>query len=453
MSEAQSSERLSRALPLALAVLIVAVAVLNGGEVYLKRVGLFDRDSYSHYLETHRMGAPYARDLLPDEQSAIERPFREQMFRSEGWMLSLKLAKDVFLAALFGLALCCLARDRPGLPGRSALLGYLLVAIVAVAFSISAFRHGILLPVAGLRAFSFLPLAILLAALRPLRRALAEALAIAAGGLLAVESFAVLVEAIRGLPIYGYFWTSPDIPGRLVGTFVLPNTLGVFAVLAFAFALSSRPDRPYVPALLLALFLIVAGSSGSGIVVLAVLAFGALLQRLGRRWIVAIAAVFVFLMALLPLLLGRTQLILSPHGRLVELRSVAAHLEAEELLLGKAFGAGTTAGFHVLSGTGPWADIDTERAADSMPAMLLMGTGLLGLASFYALLVWAAIRDVAFRPFWIAVLLCTLTMKLPEIFPLSLFLASALARVFAGDDREGAERDAGIYAAPTISSS
>lgn len=241
---------------------------------------------------------------------------------------------------------------------------------------------------------------------------------------------------MRGLPIYGYLTVSPDIPGRLVGTFDRPNTLGAWAVLACTFYVSSGLGRRWLP-ILLTFVLVFASSSATGLLVLATLGAGAILRRVGRRLLVPIAVILVASIPLLPVVTGRPDLFDSSSGRLTEMQRVYEQLEGAELATGKAFGAGTSAAFHVLRAGGPWAKVDRERAADSLPAMLLMGNGIAGLLAFYGLILWAAVKDPSFRSFWVAVFLTSLTIKVVEIFPVSLFLASALARVFTDDEREG----------------
>ncbi len=315
MPDIAESSRQSRILRMALAAAVMAVTLLNGSEYFLKRIGLIDRPAYERYFELHREGEPYPRGLVPTEQNARERPFREAMMRTEGLGVALKISKDLFVVALLVTATMCLVRSGGRFPRLEAWPAYALALAVASAFAITAMRYGLLLPVAGLRAFAFLPLALLLASCVSLRRTLADALATAAGALLGIEAVAVMIEAVWGMPIYGYLFVGPDIPGRLAGTFVVPSTLGVFAVLAYTFRLSSAPDRPRVLLVLLTLVLIIASSSGTGVVVLAAVAAAALLRRLGRRWLLPVSVAFVAAVVLAPVACGTAGNILVRAGQ------------------------------------------------------------------------------------------------------------------------------------------
>ena len=443
MTDALTSNRAFRFLEIALIWIVVAVTLLNGSEFYLKRVGLIDRAAYGRYLELHVKGGPHARGLLPTAQYVEERPVREYLFRSEGRILLLKLLKDAVVIALLLLAAFSLARSGALPPIRDAWPGYLLAGSIVISFTTTAIEHGLLLPLAGLRAFAFVLLALLLAGCRSLRETLGSALASAALLLLGFEIAVVGFEAIQGLPIYGYLTVSPDIPGRLVGTFVRPNTLGVFAVLAFAFCLSFTPGNRWRRLLLfLVVALVVLSSSATGLVVLGALGAGAALKRFGRRALVPLAVMIVAWIALLPVLTGRPKLFDSVAGRLVDMRYTYDRMEGVEVVAGRAFGAGTNTAHQLFRAGGPMAVSDRSSvftsSSDSLPSMLLIGTGLTGLLAFYVLLLWAAVRTPQYWPFWVALFLTSLSMKIVEIFPVSLFLAAALAVALA--TREPVER-------------
>jgi hypothetical protein len=75
----------------------------------------------------------------------------------------------------------------------------------------------------------------------------------------------------------------------------------------------------------------------------------------------------------------------------------------------------------VLGGTG-------QFYADSTVTWLFMQLGLVGLAAFYAMLLWAFAKDRDARPFYLVVAVASLTINIPETFPLNFLLGLALAR-------------------------
>lgn len=171
---------------IALIAAVVGVTLLNGSGLFLKRTGVIDRAGYERFLSKHAEGGPYDRGPLSTEQYVREEPYRTFLFRPEGAVIILKLLKDLVVLTLLVLSALCLARRSVISPIRNAWPGYLLAGSVAASFLLTAIQYGLLLPVAGLRAFSFLPLAIMLAGCCALRITLAQALATAAAVLLAV---------------------------------------------------------------------------------------------------------------------------------------------------------------------------------------------------------------------------------------------------------------------------
>ena len=143
-----------RKLAALLAVVIVAVTLLNGAGVFLKRTGLMDRPAYEQYFELHRKGIS-----TPDWRLTTPRYLREQVYQTgpEGSAIVLKLLKYGVIVVLVTLSAICLARRVTALPTfRCAWPGYLLAGLTAASFLLTIQHHGILLPLTGLHAFSFL---------------------------------------------------------------------------------------------------------------------------------------------------------------------------------------------------------------------------------------------------------------------------------------------------------
>ena len=74
--------------------------------------------------------------------------------------------------------------------------------------------------------------------------------------------------------------------------------------------------------------------------------------------------------------------------------------------------------------------------ADSTFTMLLVQMGLAGVLAFYAMLAWAFRVDPAARPFYLIAAIASLTINLPETFPLNFLLGLALARSVCVAGRE-----------------
>jgi hypothetical protein len=60
--------------------------------------------------------------------------------------------------------------------------------------------------------------------------------------------------------------------------------------------------------------------------------------------------------------------------------------------------------------------------------MLFVQLGLVGVLAFYGLLAWAWRVDGGARPFYLVAAIASLTINLPEAFPLNVLLGLALAR-------------------------
>lgn len=430
------------------------VSTLAGGaELYLERVGVLEREAYRRYEAQHQ--TPAIRGMLPTTQYRAEAPYRAHLWEDEyGW---LRLGKALVWAGVVVLAGLCWI---PGFPsprpsprmssppddgsaggerGRGGWLALGLMGAIGVLFVLTAARYGLVLPVAGLRAFTFLILGLLLVRCVALREQLANGLGCAAAVLLGIQAVLIGYEALAGMPIYGYLLLEPAITGRLVGTFELPNTLGVWAVLSLGFLLSVGARRSVIAIAIGATVLIVLGAgSGTGWLVLFALAAWTLVERLGRRWIMALMAVPLLALAILPAATGRWDILDSPAGRVSELRSAWNHLGTSEKIFGIAFGAGTNTAARIgdegpLAGSLPQEV--TPFSADSLPALLLLSTGAVGVAGFYGLVGWAAVRGARFRPFWIAVAICSLTIKIVELFPADLMIATALGHALAIRER------------------
>ena len=239
-------------MPLAwvVAIGLVVVTICNGAGLYLKRTGLLDAVSYSAYWSFHcatlqsvspgKAGdarccasATSAQIAYLETSAGIrgERAQTRYLYRSSGVELALKLAKDAFGLVLLALSLVLLVKRVAPLPAlQQAWPVSLLLAYAGVALVASLVLYEPLVALAGARSFMFIGLALLGLWLVPHMALLASAVA----ALLVVQVLLMPFEMLRGVHLHGHF-LFPPLAGRLSGTLVAPNTLGVFAVCALAF--------------------------------------------------------------------------------------------------------------------------------------------------------------------------------------------------------------------------
>jgi hypothetical protein len=71
--------------------------------------------------------------------------------------------------------------------------------------------------------------------------------------------------------------------------------------------------------------------------------------------------------------------------------------------------------------------------ADSTPTLLVAQVGLVGMIGVYGLIAYAAWRDRRTRPVYAFLVAASLTINLPEAFPLNVLLGLLLARSLAGE--------------------
>ena len=443
----------------ALAWLVVAglllATVCNGAGVYLKRIGLVDADTYRAYWSFHCRSlnlqlSPEAvgprccalatpAQIAQLETSAGARGERAQtrfVYRTPGAELALKLVKDVFGLALLILCLVLLVRRaevRPSL--KEAWPVGLLLAYAATALVASLVLYEPLVVLAGARSFMFIGLALLGLWLVPHMALLACAVA----ALLVVQVLLMPFEMLRGVHLHGHFHLLP-LAGRLSGTLVAPNTLGVFAVCALAFFNGFAPNRRWLWLVaLLALTLDLLSGSGTGMVGFGLFLLLALMQRVAldhRRFVViAGGLILAGVVMVLPEIIGRPRLFESLLGRFDGLRMVLLGKSFWESVFGSGLGVDTnTAGLLVRmlgADSFPRYARLPSGAAESMLTSLLTQLGLVGTLLFYGVLTWAAMRDHQARIFYAIVAACSLTLQITELFPVNFLLGVALAHSVA----------------------
>ena len=432
-----------------LALALVAVALANGAVAYLKRVGVLDRPTYDRYLSAYcapsSPGTPAhpcacmrvdPAQLDDAVRHATDTPLEPKfVYLNRGGELAFKALKDgLFLGTLVLGAL--LWRHQGGTPVRwrdvwpMLALGMSLV----IGLIIGCRSAGGAVPWLGLRAFAFLPLALLAVPLVPHLDRIARGLVL----LLLAQLLLVGIEFAWGLPLR----TCP-LSFRVAGTMVLPNSLGALALVALAFVGTYGDSRRWLAAAWLAALALVA-LTGSGIGWIGLLAYAAFSMwhhagpRLRRVAPVAAAALGVLLMLGLPMLTQRPDIydsVFAKGGRLDTLSSVYAGATPAQRLWGRGLGVGANATISyadaALMQPANTGAVATPIYTDSTVTALLMQLGLAGVLAFYVMLAWAFRRDVAARPAWAIFALASLTMNLLELFPINFLLGLALARALA----------------------
>lgn len=426
-----------------LAVGLFLAALVNGGYGYLARIGVLQPQAYSQFLAAYcpATPAPSSRPtacwcMSPQTEFAAAHDLPlDYLFDAAGTRLIPKLAKEAWWLAFLAVSLYLLATRRARLPGRGS--GWpllLLAACLLLGWVLSASKGGALHASMGLRPFEFMAIAGLGGWAASGMRQTARWMA----GLLLAQAILVGIELRYGLPLRA----CPN-SFRAAGTMVLPNTLGIVAVSAFAFVVSFELERKWLAVLgLVTGFLVLASGSGTGLVMLfALLALVGLRHvppRLGRLAAVALLLLGALLAAGLPVVTHRPDIydsLFAAEGRVEKALRVVRANSAAENLFGRGLGEGTNASTNLSRLEFRTMQLGPPQSrpfyADSTITFLLMQLGFLGVALFYGLLGWAWRRDRAARPFYLVVAVASLTLNIPEVFPVNFLLGLALAASLA----------------------
>jgi hypothetical protein len=430
------------------AVAIVLATLANGANYFLKRVGVVDPEGYARFTRTFcesgggglRNDCMCMRELpaevlaaLPVEEYPGLYQSQHSVFRDEGPARALKLLKDALFLGFAAPSLWLLFGRGRVESARPALPAVALLASVGLGFAWSYWQWGIVFAVAGLRSFGFLAVALVGGWFAPHLSVAARAV----GLLLLIELLLVPIEYLWGMPLR----PCPH-SFRVAASMILPNSLGVMAVIGLAFFDAFAPShlsRARVGAI--GALLIIAAGSGVGL--LALLGWGAtrlLMASASQHRLVSIAGLLLLSVPLLWLLPDLTQRpdiydsIFAPDGRIDKLATVVAQSGPTELLFGHGLGYGANVA-HTLprvvdvsaATLAPWSTLYT----DSTLTWMLLQLGLSGVLLFYALIATAFQRDRAARPLYVVIVLTSLTMSLAELFPVNLLIGLALARSLA----------------------
>jgi hypothetical protein len=421
----------------ALAILVASLA--NGAYGYLARLGVLDRAQFQQIVDTHCSGPGAASAALALSCHCIRiqpgidysvAPWPDYLFKTEGYRFAFKLAKEVLFAGLLAWSLFAIRRWRPAQAVPRAWPLLLFLAVVAVGVLRTALAGNPVFALMGSRPFEFAAVAATAAWLSPYLGTVARPLS----WLLFLEAALVGAEMLFGMPM-----RSCPNSFRAAGTMVLPNSLGIVVAMLMAFAASFRPRLARNPwSWLAAAWLVIASGSGTGVLLLLVLACLIAAGRLPRdRRVAAFAAASVLVAMLvlaLPTLTQRPQIfdsLFGVDGRVDKALSVLGGADPTTALLGTGIGPGSNVAVNLASVAPtrlPKAIASSEPFfPDSTVTMLLRPLGIIGVLAWYLMLGWGFVVDRRARPFYVLAALASLVISLPELFPANLLLGLVLA--------------------------
>ena len=413
--------------PRCLAVLLFLTCLLNGIPFLIGRIGLLDPMAYKADYQRFCPSsgppaglvsacAPLRPSDAPEHQDGFERLDLQRLHTPSGYWTLLKSFRLLLLLGSPLLALLgmwrgywpwpCWQSMLPALPLLASSAFVLLAALPQAPINTLLF---------GFRSMTWLPLLVLLGPIsqRSVLTQLAKAMAL----LILLQLPVMLLEAIWGLPMpFGppvaqLAQASSGFPTRLVGTFILPNSLGIAVVSLLGFCMAYLPQRRAVmPLAIAALPIFILARSGTGLLIwLVLISFWA-----NRSWrahpemklgsLTLIAAIS----PALPFVLGRPDLWQSIGGRIEDLILIMENSDLLEWIFG-----------HGLSYAKP---------TDSLPEFLFLQGGLVAVAAFYGLMLWTWCQDKHVRPFLLSIVLGSLTLAVVNLFPLNFLLAISINR-------------------------
>lgn len=446
---------------------LILATLCNGAGFYLRKVGFIEPEAYrtywallcsSSYRDSIEAPGPGCRPLLAGndlrpptaEDVRIMQRFTRSAYETPIREIPLKLVKDALGVALIGLSAFLIARRKAALPDvRQAWPILLLAGYAVVSFLASWAANGAITATVGLRPFMFIVIALTCRWLAPHLSIVAYCIA----ALLGAEALLASLEIFKVAYMTGHvFSVSPSgfysLPTRATGTLILTNTMGAFAATALAFYYTFSRTRSWLPIMTsIALALIFVSGSATGVLCILFFLFFIIIERIKpeRRPFVVVVGILALLMVVsaLPVITGRPTIFDSLFGegaRIDVFRYALADKSAFELMLGRGIGLNTNLALNLLR----QADPDTLAATatlippptDSTVTGLIVQIGILGTLIFYGCILWAGLRDRSARMFYVIIFLCSLTLNVPEVFPVNFLLGLALAHSLAVTPRK-----------------
>lgn len=428
------------------AVALVAASLANGAGVYLKKIGLKDPDQYAAYWSLHCQKRAVINDtfgfqrcdaaVAPDGGAAVSEETRRRteraqiayLYRADGMERWLKALKELLMLGMiaWGLrtldGLARLARNAPGTWPLALLLG------VAACGSVESYLSGGWWPViVGWRSLEFLLVAFFCGSVASARNMATWAAGVAV--LMALQLPLLLPEWLYGVYVHGDYAMAAGPWKRLVGSFVHPNSLGVFMAAGLGFYYAFSGTRRYLlPLFCASLLVVVASGSGTGLVGLAVFVVAAGSRRVTLRYrpllLLACGILAIGLALTLPSLLHRPDVFDSLWARLNSVRAIwGGGFSMAEMALGSGIGQGTNAALLLQPGS------RLGGGGDSMLYSLVVQVGVVGAGLFFVALLGGLRCPGRHWPLIWMLALASLTATLHELFPVNLLLGLTLAHL------------------------
>ena len=422
---------------------LILASILNGTTFFLKKVGVVDKEAYEAYWNVHSAGGPYSCRPLPRKQFLKEKPYTRYLFENKGGEILLKAIKDLLMAGFIFVSFILFLVRKEEITDRSFAWPILsLVLLVAAASLLTYEKYGGLFVAAGLRSFLFLGIAS--AGMWFVRSNGMGFLAACTGTLILIQLLTTPLELMYGLPLNGYhcFLTRP-LPARLSGTFVQPNSLGIFAVCALAFYHDFSHSKKYLMWLLpFTLILVMASGSATGLICLVVFLGILAIAHLGKKYqrisCAVLIALFMIILILLPRLIARPLLldsVFGERGRLQVLQTVISSNSPYETIFGNGIGYGTNAALTILQkdylNKAVFGHDPVPLRSDSTITMMFWQIGTIGVVLFYTMVFLAMLRHKKARIFYLTIILTSITINITELFPANFLLGVALASSFS----------------------
>ena len=421
----------------ALLAMVVAAALLNGSVYWLKRVGWVDAEAYQAVQAEFRqwqLGTIYEH-LDEDTQDKLYLEFKassQDMFYSvNGYEKLTKIAKEIVIALLLVVSagivvsfkqLKYLLRDT---------VAVLLLGIILLMGIVSWFETGLLVSLAGLYSFAFLLIALLSGWL-------------AHFGYLRFFAACMLVLAVMQIVLvpfelrlaYDAFTGGSKLGDRLVGTHLQPSTAGIVAAITMVFV--AKWGTLLARRIIIVITGILVFFSGSGAAFFLFLLGLIVLypQRIpGAKWLgtTLSASIWVGLCLVLTPVLVRRDIYASLFERLqILLEYFDSGLSGMQYLFGQGLGAGTNSVLSLARYSDSTRDLSYPFlfSADSTVTMLVAQVGIVGCLLFYAMLFSAGWRDAKSRAIYLVIGLASLTINIPEVYPINVLLGMLLAHSF-----------------------
>ncbi len=427
---------------------LLATGLLNGAGPYLRRTGLIEKDRYERFWDLHTGPSGFTTAPLGLGRRCVVHRSREDggadpagggppaqyVFAVRPWEVPAKAAKDLLVVALVAVSVAAWRRGggRLSLPEKATWPLLALAALVAWQAAAGLLRGDPLMVLAGLRSFGFLAIALTaawVAGVETFRRLVPWLVA-----LLAIQLILAPLELLRGIPVQGHLYAFGEFfPRRAAGTFVMPNSLGVFAacVVALAAGFGAGAGVRRLAWALGGLVAVVSGSATGLVMLAAVGLVEVLFVHRPVRWGRLTALGVLTVTAGFALYLGRPDVLDSAAARL---KAMGPILEAPlaDVVFGRGIGLGTNASFQTQVGLGndlPAAGLPA-LGGDSAVSSLVLQTGVVGLALFSWALGLAWRRCPGARPLVLALGLATLMLNVPEAFPVSILLGLGVSSTF-----------------------